>query len=432
MQFNDFSLQTIPHQEQPNWVMSRKWDVINFVANEASAVSWTTEGIYEWATTQTQIRDLYVTGKADAYSLQPYQRISIGYRGDYLVKPNGVLSLYLSGVDHKLHLLGAQGGLWNINDKDYIKYDNLGGDYINKWAYISANNDVEALYSTSDYLIYTNTKGLRLLKAQVAPAIFLADAPTDHDSWQKLGDQLKNYRDSDGGSKSLSSLFNQVKATSISLDGVQTSYVSLINGGFHIELDIPKGWSAPDVAGSEWLKMLKPGRWVVEYNANQGFTVTPQQEGGQLAVRHEMDDALLNVEVTATLRLNVYNHGNSMRIADVAAIFEQDGTTSIVVTDSGTLVAPRSEASLAFVLRPSKVGAATVKFVSNGHIIYTKSLQVSGVPDVSTVSIMSWMGMSGSVISLLLAILIAGVGVVVITSVYWGKFPSETNYERHQ
>ena len=36
--------------------------------------------------------------------------------------------LYQSAVDHKLHLRGAESGVWNLDDLHRLRYARLGGD----------------------------------------------------------------------------------------------------------------------------------------------------------------------------------------------------------------------------------------------------------------------------------------------------------------
>jgi hypothetical protein len=278
LQLNDRSIQTIPYAEIPTWVTQRSWDQVNFIAYEGQGRYYSSEGIYEWAA-QGDTRQFYITGDADGYEAKELRTIAAGFRGEYRIAPETEPRLYASNVDGKLHLFGAQGGVWNINDFSAMHYHDINADgYIDQWTHTSVVDGTQPITLTqqlnlsTSHLILSEGNNVRIREAVVEPVVFEALPPTDKQSWESLGMRLAAAeRDLEVGE--LEPMLEQFAGPDVQIKGASLrEYRSLHNGGFRFLLDLRPGFS---VAGEPLLDVgsLEPGTYVVIYNGT--FAIAP-------------------------------------------------------------------------------------------------------------------------------------------------------------
>lgn len=339
VQFNDFSIQTIPYKDVPRWVVGKTWDQINFVAYEGNGASYGSEGIYEWAA-QGDIRESYITGEESGYSLKPFQTISAGYRGEYGVAPKITPRLYFSSVDRKLHLRGAQGGLWNIDKNASIRYADLDNDgYLDQWTAVTGQGSVTSvtrqLNVSRSFLLLNDGQDTVLRQAAAQSSQFETLPPTNQTEWKALGERLgaagSTY--APGDFRAMMQQFNgpELRITSAQI----RDYRPVGPTGFRFLLTLKPGFR---VAGANLLALrgLAPGEYAVTYNGTFQITpLTPPALAGSVA------DAQLVQFQTAAVPVALRNDGLTDEPAATLELWAapSQGQATLVATDTVTLLA---------------------------------------------------------------------------------------------
>jgi hypothetical protein len=293
--FRDFDLQMVPFEQLPWWVTQQNWAYGVLVAREGQGYE-SSEGIYEWYSLAGVVAD--TSAPADSpYGLVPgsssgqrrylaglevqsparyYERIRAGFRGEYADLLENPVALYYSPVDHKLHLLGARQGVWNIDGRSEVRYANLDGDrYLDQWLYLEEGETRRQLNRAGGYLIYSGERRVVLKGADTPPAATEASfetlPPRDHEEWLALRQQLE--ADRHGFSPGdFAAMVAEFTGPEWRVEGAEMRDLRLDNGGFRFFLRLLPGFRAsgangPDLAG------LSPGEYVVSY-AGQ-FDVRP-------------------------------------------------------------------------------------------------------------------------------------------------------------
>jgi hypothetical protein len=141
IRFRDFAVRSVPFQKLPYWITDRTWKMTTFVAREGDGYQ-SSEGIYEWQTDTgddpevNQDRTFKARNATFGYMLgvldQPpdsfFQTTHLGFRAERHfadpIKPR----LYFSPLDRKLHLEGAETGVWSVDQHRILHYANLNKD----------------------------------------------------------------------------------------------------------------------------------------------------------------------------------------------------------------------------------------------------------------------------------------------------------------
>jgi hypothetical protein len=205
VQVGDFQFGSVPYDELPGWVASRPWDIATFVADEGGGYQ-SAEGIYEWAPLEGIIPDTsrglsvipgakeavqdYILGATRSSPAQYFNTIREGLRGEY-GEPNGSIRLYASPIDHRLHLFGARSGVWNEGGGRELRYESIGGPYINHWSVYEAGEEQRSLWNVRGQLILADKHGLQLGAADADEALFTTGPPVDQQAWLRLSDLLQ-------------------------------------------------------------------------------------------------------------------------------------------------------------------------------------------------------------------------------------------------
>lgn len=294
--YGDFSLAIVPYEELPRWVTSNTWDFATFVAREGQGYS-SSEGIYEWAPIEEKGDDVvnadeaatagskrpsaydYVQGITAEPPRDKFRSIRSGLRGEYSFKYGIRPYLYYSPVDRKLHLLKAEGGIWNVDDNTEVRYANLnGGEYLDQWTYIQRITGPQAITITQQlnvagsHLLYSGGDEVVIREARAAPSLFETLPPTNNDEWQALGKKLGSGGNSfrPGDFKDMMRQFAGPEAT-ITRAALR-DYRPVGADGFRFVLDLQPGFSVSGSAGLN-LAGLSPGAYLVSYNGS--FAVQP-------------------------------------------------------------------------------------------------------------------------------------------------------------
>jgi hypothetical protein len=123
--FPDFSIRTVPFERLPGWVIGQKWDLAILVVGEDGGRG-DSESLWVW-NGFSDFQNNYLAGYSDTLDMEYLHDIAVGYRGEYSIDPGSQPVLYFSPMDQRLHQRGAQGGVWNLGNENYIRYANLDG-----------------------------------------------------------------------------------------------------------------------------------------------------------------------------------------------------------------------------------------------------------------------------------------------------------------
>jgi hypothetical protein len=289
-----FLLKSIPYSELPAWVTSQTWDYATFVANE----EWegqSSEGIYAWAPVfyanlyngqplfeDNQIFDpeavrvfpLHYTGLTDQPLAPFFNDILPGLRGEYCFSLNGQAYLYYSSIDGRLHLLGAQKGIWNLADVGgLIEYENIDqDDYIDQWNYWLNGELFKSLTVSHSWLVLGTRNEIMISRVDVPESLFVTLPPATFEEWDALGERLEaNRRDLDP--RDFEALITQFDEPMTHIKGATLQDFRSTDKGFRFVLELLPGFQMTE--GEDWLMVqgLAPGEYAVTYDGT--FHVQP-------------------------------------------------------------------------------------------------------------------------------------------------------------
>jgi hypothetical protein len=314
----DLTLQMIPHDDVPDWVTSHQWDGATFVAVESDD-TWTSEGIYEWDQ-YGYWRDSYVTGlSAVPPTIDDLGGLAVGQRGEYAFDLHAKPQVYLSSVDHKLHLLGAEGGVWRVNDTRDVWYGNLGGDYINQWTLIENEQTLGQISYVGDYLIYDGPNGIQLVQTDQGPALSVGAPPTDNASWKQLDKQIKQQPPS--FNDDFEAVMRPFGRSVARIDGASIRDLRQTDEGFRFILDVESDAHASGAPIPE-LSELDAGSYLVTYDG--AFHVEPVSP----------PDLSVNLRATALADASVGTSVSVLAEATNSGLTDADGLWLVAVAEN--------------------------------------------------------------------------------------------------
>jgi hypothetical protein len=270
----DLQILTGNYADLPYLVTENAWDLTTFVADEGGRVA-NSEGILAWGSTLEHLAPEarpYMAGYIDDLSLDYFNTISRGYRGEVAPYFGQQARLYMSALDGKLHLLRAARGIWNIDDVSELRYADLDQDpYLDQWQYLVDGQVRRQLNWTPDYLVYAGDGRVVLTRASSAPALFETLPPRNHEEWLALGRQLEIHR-LDLMPGDLEAMAAQVEGPTSRIDGAELRDFRPEGDGFRFLLTLSPGYRSEGNAGPD-LGGLPPGDYLVAYD--QGFSARP-------------------------------------------------------------------------------------------------------------------------------------------------------------
>jgi len=340
----------VPASELPGWVMSKQWPMATFV--EAVDGYPSSEGIYFY-TTQTHENWPWADGASDhppEYFAEPYlqkgirlskysaRSLPIGFRGEYSAAYFRQPMTYMSQIDNRLHLLYAQGGVWNLGDGQVLRMHNLsGGAYIDGWTREQVPPDEdeagspraapgtieEVLYALDGFLIYSGPQGSELRRAEYSLSRFELHPPTDKATWLAFREQMAPYRGQERDPADLKRWLADFAGHTLIATKGKISDVRATDRGFRFVIDLQPGF---EILGFGGLQGLKPGAYVMTYDGKWqmapltppalsaaliGTTLTQLQPGAlQVALRNDGRQDLPQ----ATLELQAAPPGGSATV----------------------------------------------------------------------------------------------------------------------
>ena len=331
------SIVTVPYSQYPTWITSQRWDAADFVAAESDV--WTSEGIYPDVLDSTTLWTSYLTGVSSELPTPDLKSIPKGYRGEFTRSVGDRPLLYFSPIDHRLHLLGAATGIWNVDDRTKIRYDNLGGDYLNKWTLVENGSEARSLTFVSNQLLLVDHTGVRIKSIDASPASFTTLPPANHEQWAQLGASLVRQAAPFPGDD-LQAMFDQFSGPTQFLPGSTIKDLRATPDGFRFAMHL----SSIQGTTARWAIAPAPGDYLIRYRGATGYSAARLEpvklEMSSVATEPDSAAALQPLGLTVTLT----NRGNEDASA-VAVNFlathqrikeEVIGSTSVDVPGEGS------------------------------------------------------------------------------------------------
>lgn len=269
------SIDAPAYEAFPNWVIEKEWPVVTFIDTEGTPYR-SNEGIYDWSPREVGIG--YVFGWEDKSKPQAFETIGEGLRGEYRHQTSLQPKLYLSPIDQRLHLLGAEGGLWNLGKGEVIRLHNLDRDlYLDGWtreylpdmdepSVLTEKGTVkEALYSFEGHLLYSSEDEVVIREVAYDPSIFEFLPPSDKATWQAFRKRLDSFLGERVGPTTLKSWFDHFPEEATTITNAQLSEVRHDSTGFGFILDLEDDY---EVQGNRLfdLNRLEVGQYEVSYD----------------------------------------------------------------------------------------------------------------------------------------------------------------------
>lgn len=230
------------YEHLPGWVVGQTWLGATFVDTEGNSYR-SSEGIYDMPPTEAGIS--YLFGWRDTPREGTFQDIGDGFRGEYRLRQAGPTTLYLSPIDNRLHLLGAEGGTWKLGEGVIMRQERMGeGQHINSWvrerlpSQGGAQQPVqeEALYDLGGYLLYSGNGTVVLRKATYEPARFTIAPPSDRQTWKQFQSWMRAYQDQRRDPRDLASWIQPFPGQDVTISKASVADVRLTEQGFRFAL----------------------------------------------------------------------------------------------------------------------------------------------------------------------------------------------------
>lgn len=360
----------------PTWIAANSWDIVTFVS--AETVELTGEGLYEWDITPTMMTT-YFSGETDEplplndqnqpdlsrlryYEIPQGDTMSIetGMRGEYQFSLGTPVRLYISGVDHKLHLFRAAGSTWNIDGQHEIRAsDNNGDGYLDEWQYLDRQQVVASLYHTDSYLIYADQG--RVLVGQGRHPLVLDEMlpPATHEQWVSLGQALDQVQYQVDDAASLQYFFDKCKCSVWTLQhATLRDFRFLENGGFRFAVDLAPDFGL-DSGFSAGNMVLGSGSYVIGFDGARLRIVS--ETPGVLGVReislgHSPVRALEPVPISVAIT----NGGLQDAHAVTVALSATQGSTVVPIGERQAEAPAGETVMVRFMWSPPQSGPWTV------------------------------------------------------------------------
>jgi hypothetical protein len=377
-QFPDFDIVTIPYRKLP-WIVTdeMKWDAITFVQATTPTES-SSEGIYDWQEIAPVSRG-FMCGVGESVRIGPSD-IRKTLRGEFRTKPTTTVQLYFSPIDRALHLLGADAGVYNINDAQRVRYADLDSDgFIDAWTFterpVETGEDptvqyqpgmdvhqvdervLSALWATPDFLIYAGSDRISLVQSAVEASLFSTLPPRDHAEWLALGAQLERYG-STLALDDLAGMVQQFHGTSTDIAGATLDGFRRTAQSLRFVLRLAPGFQtvADDIGLG--VAHLDPGAYVVTYDG--AFHTTPLTPA-RLTLASEdwsCEPAAPERLAWVTIRATVHNEGlEDVQSLPVRLLASQEGAKPRLLVEQLLDVSGDGNATLEGNWAPPTAGA---------------------------------------------------------------------------
>ena len=290
---------SVPYAEFPRWVVDNPWAAVSMTAIEKPAY-WTTEGLYEGCGIGGDTP--YYTGQTTDPGSGTLDSSFVGLRCEYVSYSNDVPKLYVSAVDHKVHLVGSELGSWQIDQTEALRYGSLGGPYLSTWEHLSSGTQVQQLISTNGKLLYADRSGVQIANGPSRPDLFEIVPPSDGPSMQAFRRAVDAVTPLGDGTD-LKVFFDQFGKAEAVFPGARVWDVRRTADGFAFLLQLAEATDAP-----AWAANLGPGTYRVSYSDRTGFAAAAARPASlSLAAprwKGDQPSELTPTRLTVTVRNN--------------------------------------------------------------------------------------------------------------------------------
>lgn len=276
--FPDFSYYAIPFDKIATWVTNETWDFGSFIAVEAGGYV-SSEGIYDWSAIETILNDdpsrisRYLAGQLLARLSEGFQELRPGLRGDFSSLLRSQPYLYMSAVDRKLHLKGADYCLWQIDQTRQLKCQNTNDDsYLDQWAYYEDGQLMRELYQLKGYLVYRDSNEILIKDVKAPQSLFETLPPVDTETWLDLSERLAMqpaFAPDD-----LRGMFDQFPGAIMRINGADLTDLRTTDEGFKFKLDLKPEYTIFSQLGVEGLNTACVGTFALRI-ADAKLTLEP-------------------------------------------------------------------------------------------------------------------------------------------------------------
>ena len=445
VEFPDFSVKSVPYEQLVPWVRNRTWDVAMLIFDDRPSPD--SEGMFGkgWHINRgyaegemvepSGVSTEYLTGLIVHPPEENYQEIQDGMRGEYSFRYFDAPKVYLSSLDHQLHLFAAQAGVWNLGQGRIIRYANLDGDaYLDQWQEQRDGVLLQQLNYASGIYVYSGSGVVRLKQSSVNPSLVDSQPPGDYDEWQRLEGHLKANR-STLQAADLAGMLGQLGGAELQIDGATIHDFRVTPKGFRFILELLPGVQIlTDEMGLS--QSLAAAMVLVVEHDGQELSVRPAAPTSLRAVdlRIKTEDGTARVLEWTTVQAAVRNDGSvDVHSLPVCATFYGPADRRLVITETLSLVPGNGVQSITWDWAPPVSGSWNVHVVpgcgafENGtgapELAAETSVQVHGGPAPSV----SWLITVGGLVpgGIVLFLLGAG-GMAGVVAAIWVRASDST------
>lgn len=373
----------IQADDLPGFVTDQVWPFITFI--DAPDGYGGSEGMYWYSTQNRQSWD-WIAGldnEPPSFLSTPYLQetrtltdtssmaLPLGFRGEYNSHNKRIPTLYFSPIDNRLHLLGAKGGIWYLDESTLIRLHNFSGsNHIDAWIKERIPDQeigqklalpgefIESLYTYQDMIIYSGNRNIQLLKTDIKPSTFEITPPKDEGTWRSFSDSVMPYIVEEHDPANLMTWLEPFPGVSLVIRGGGIQDFRLTEKGYRFILQLDPGYN---LEGSDLVGLggLVSGEYVVAYNGT-GFTVRPLTPAAvsiaYLALEAEAGTPL-HLGQWASLRGELHNQGLAdLHDLEICAYFAGPLDETQVLTTTVALLAGESSQLLHLPWAPPSAG----------------------------------------------------------------------------
>jgi hypothetical protein len=296
----DTEIYSVEPEKFPEWVTNKTWRAVTFI--EATDGYPGSEGIYfysgiefedwNWLAGRTKVGGNFfkepLLQETSALTKVGGRTLPAGFRGEYSLAHSDPPKLYFSRMDNKLHLLGAEGGIWYLGEGILLRTADHDQDgVVDSWVREEAPPDlhendlrraspgqvIESIIDANGILFHSKSGRLEIIQSSRERVAFTITPPTDKETWDVFRTLVHPFTAHEKDPRDLKSWLDVHPGPRTTIHGASLANLRFITGGFRFELSLEAGYrlGGPDLLG---LAGLHPGKYLVE-KLGGVFTVTP-------------------------------------------------------------------------------------------------------------------------------------------------------------
>ncbi|MCY0899355.1 MAG: hypothetical protein OWU33_10560 [Firmicutes bacterium] len=370
----------------PTWVMTQKWPMVAFVQSLHGYAS--SEGIYSYTPQQPSAWPwlLGLTAHPAQYWAHPYlvtnpgpatsdEGLAVGYRGEYDTADFRTPELYISPIDGLVHLLWAQGGIWNLGHGWYEREENLtGGPYLDVWELkhltrktrhprAMSGKTVETFYDLGRTLLYQGPTSIEILRLPATVDPVLVNPPTNRASWLAF---RKLTREAETGRSpfDMGEWMTAWKGPRVAWQGAQLQDVRVVAGRFTWILHLTSSTKVSRVTPG--LSPLSPGTYLLTYDPATGQWAALPHPVARVSARAVVSTPVVGQVATVTVRL----HNRGALPAPVTVV----ATIGGIQYHRRAVVNGYASDRVTMVWRVHQATRTEISVSDNGHRVMTKTV----------------------------------------------------------